>query len=117
MEFNLESFASIVSIFGTCCGLVSRVPQVYKTYKTKSVNDLSENTMQLNITANSCFLFYTIVHEQYPIMMNCLAVITLEGSLLYMKHHFGQMKKSSSQTSLVDMNLSDMVDETATEVN
>jgi hypothetical protein len=43
--------------------------------------------------------------------MNCLAVITLEGSLLYMKHHFGQMKKSSSQTSLVDMNLSDIEDE------
>jgi len=111
MEFNLESFASIVSVFGTCCGLVSRVPQVYKTYKTKSVNDLSENTMRLNITANSCFLFYTLVHEQYPIMMNCLAVVTLEGSLLYMKHHFGRMKKSSSQTSLVDMNLSDLVDD------
>ncbi len=111
MEFNLETIASMISIFGTCCGLVSRVPQVYKTYRSKSVNDLSENTMRLNITANSCFLFYTIVHEQYPIMMNCLAVITLEGSLLYMKKQFGQMKKSSSQTSLIDMNLSDMVDD------
>ena len=106
MEFNLENIASFVSIFGTCCGLVSRVPQVYKTYQSKSVNDLSENTMRLNITANSCFLFYTIVHEQYPIMMNCLAVITLEGSLLYMKNKFGQMKKSSSQNSLIDMDLS-----------
>jgi uncharacterized protein with PQ loop repeat len=93
MEFNLESFASIVSIFGTCCGLVSKVPQVYKTYKTKSVNDLSENTMRLNITANSCFLFYTLVHKQYPIMMNCLAVITLEGSLLYMKKTFWSNEK------------------------
>jgi hypothetical protein len=42
-------------------------------------------------------------------MMNCLAVITLEGSLLYMKHKFGKMKKSSSQTSLVGMDLSSMV--------
>ena len=110
MEFNLETIASFVSVFGTCCGLVSRVPQVYKTYCSKSVNDLSENTMRLNITANSCFLFYTLVHEQYPIMMNCLAVITLEGSLLYMKHRFGKMKKSSSQTSLVGMDLSSMVE-------
>ena len=53
------------------------------------------------------FILY-IVHEQYPIMMNCLAVITLEGSLLYMKHKFGNMKKSSSQTSLVGMDLSSM---------
>ena len=111
MEFNLETIASFVSLFGTSCGLVSRVPQVYKTYKSKSVNDLSENTMRLNITANSCFLFYTIIHKQYPIMLNCLAVITLEGSLLYMKHRFGQMKKSSSQTSLVGMDLSSMIDD------
>ena len=66
--------------------------------------------MQLNITANGCFLFYTLVHEQYPIMMNCISVITLEGSLLYMKHRFGKMKKSSSQTSLVGMDLSAMVE-------
>ena len=110
MEFNIETIASFVSLFGTACGLVSRVPQVYKTYKTKSVNDLSENTMRLNITANSCFLFYTLVHKQYPIMMNCLSVITLEGSLLYMKHKFGKMKKSSSQTSLVGMDLSAMAE-------
>ena len=115
MEFNLETIASFVSLFGTACGLVSRVPQVHKVYKSQSSNDLSENTMRLNITANSCFLFYTLVHKQYPIMMNCLSVITLEGSLLYMKKRFGQMKKSSSQTSLVNMNLSDMVDETVTE--
>ena len=59
--------------------------------------------MAINITANSCFLFYTIVHQQWPIMLNCLSVITLESSLVYMKHKYGQMKKSSSQTSLVDM--------------
>ena len=111
MEFNLETIASFVSLFVTCCGLVSRVPQVYKVYKSQSANDLSENTMRLNITANSCFLFYTLVHRQYPIMFNCLSVITLEGSLLYMKHKFGKMKKSSSQTSLVGMDLSAMVNE------
>jgi len=110
MELNLETIASFVSLFGTGCGLVSRVPQVYKVYKSQSANDLSTHTMRLNITANSCFLFYTLVHEQYPIMFNCLSVITLEGSLLYMKHRFGKMKKSSSQTSLVGMDLSAMVE-------
>ena len=106
---TIEGIANVISMIGTACGLFSRVPQVYKVYTTKSAGDLSSQTMAINITANSCFLFYTLVHEQYPIMMNCLAVITLEGSLLYMKHHFGKMKKSSSQTSLVGMDLSSMV--------
>ena len=100
---TIEQIANVVSIIGTCCGLFSRVPQVYKTYKTQSAGDLSTQTMAINITANSCFLFYTIVHEQYPIMLNCISVITLEGSLVYMKNKFGKVKKSSSQTNLIDM--------------
>tara|TARA_Y100000389_G_scaffold50655_4_gene46360 strand:- start:1262 stop:1597 length:336 start_codon:yes stop_codon:yes gene_type:complete len=108
---SIESVANVVSIVGTCCGLFSRVPQVYKTYMSRSANDLSSQTLAINITANSCFLFYTIVHEQYPIMLNCITVITLESSLIYMKHKFGQMKKSSSQTDLIGMDLSQMVDE------
>ena len=100
---SIEAIASVVSMIGTACGLFSRVPQVYKVYKTKSAGDLSSQTMAINITANSCFLFYTIVHQQWPIMLNCLSVITLESSLVIMKHNYGQMKKSSSQTSLVDM--------------
>ena len=105
---SIEYIANIVSIIGTCCGLCSRVPQVIKTYKTQSAGDLSTQTMAINITANSCFLFYTIVHEQYPIMINCLTVITLESSLIYMKKKFGNMKKSSSQTDLLQMNLDEI---------
>ena len=108
---SIESVANVGSIVGTCCGLFSRVPQVYKTYMSRSADDLSSQTLAINITANTCFLFYTIVHEQYPIMLNCITVITLESSLIYMKHRFGQMKKSSSQTDLIGMDLSQMVDE------
>lgn len=106
---TIEIIASVVSMIGTTMGLFSRVPQVYKTYKSKSAKDLSSNTMILNISANCCFLFYTIVHKQYPIMLNCSSVIILEGTLLYMKKTFGDMKKSSSQTNLIDMDLSQIV--------
>jgi uncharacterized protein with PQ loop repeat len=108
---TIESVANIVSMIGTCFGLFSRLPQVYKTYTTKSAKDLSNQTMLINMTANSCFLFYTIVHRQYPIMLNCLSVITLEGSLVYMKYNFGQIKKSSSQTNLIEVDLSSMTEE------
>ena len=115
--WTIHEMANFASVIGTCCGLFSRVPQVYQTYKTKSANHLSTNTMVINITANTCFLFYMIVNEQYPIMINCLSVITLEGSLIYMKKKFGKMKKVSSQTELSKMNLSDLQDETQEEVS
>ena len=100
---NIYDIANVVSVIGTCCGLFSRVPQVYKTYMSRSAKDLSTSTMAINITANSCFLFYSIVNKQYPIMLNCISVITLEGSLIYMKKSFKDIKKSSSGISLVDM--------------
>ena len=109
--WSIHEIANFASVIGTCCGLFSRVPQVYRTYKTKSANDLSTNTMVINITANTCFLFYMIVNEQYPIVINCLSIITLEGSLIYMKKNFGKMKKVSSQTELSKMNLSDLQEE------
>ena len=101
--FTLKDFANFISVIGTGCGLFSRVPQVIKTYKSRSANDLSDKTMFINIFANSCFLFYMIVNGEYFIMFNCISVITLEGSLLFMKSKFKHMKKSSSQKSLVDM--------------
>ena len=106
--FSLKDIANVVSLIGTGCGLFSRVPQVIKTYKTKSAKDLSNQTMLINISANCCFLFYTIVHQQYPIMINCLSVITLESSLVYMKYKFGQIKKSSSQNDLLEMDIEEI---------
>lgn len=100
---TIYDFANIVSLVGTCCGLFSRVPQVYKTYTTRSANDLSSKTMGINIFANSCFLFYMIINEEYLIMCNSISVITLESALIYMKHKFKHIKKSASGTSLVEM--------------
>ena len=100
---DVHVIANYVSFIGTVCGLFSRVPQVYQTYTTKSAKDLSTKTLSINITANSCFLFYSIVNGQYPIILNCLSVITLESSLVYMKKHFKNIKKSSSGLSLVEM--------------
>ena len=37
---EIEDIAKLVSMFGTVCGLFSRVPQVYKTYTTQSIKDL-----------------------------------------------------------------------------
>ena len=101
---NIKNIAKFISLIGTGCGLFSRVPQVYKTYKTKSANDLSSKTICINIFANSCFLFYMIVNEEYFIMLNCISVILLESSLIYMKKKFKHIKKSSSQNSLVELN-------------
>tara|TARA_X000000950_G_scaffold211581_1_gene254560 strand:- start:467 stop:793 length:327 start_codon:yes stop_codon:yes gene_type:complete len=100
---DLVDIANIISLFGTFCGLFSRIPQVYKIYKSKSANDISSKSLTINITANSCFLFNTIVNKNYSISINCLTVIILETTIIYMKNKYKHIKKSSSGLSLVDM--------------
>lgn len=102
---DIYDIANGISLIGTCLGLFSRVPQVYRTYKSKSANDLSTQTMVINITANGCFLFYMIVNNNYFIMLNCISVITLESSLIIMKQKFKKIKKSSSGNSLDQMDI------------
>ena len=100
---NITDVANMISLFGTLCGLFSRIPQVYKIYKSKSANDISSKSLVINITANSCFLFNTLVNKNYSISINCITVITLESTIIFMKNKYKHIKKSSSGLSLVDM--------------
>ena len=104
---NIYNIANVISALGTCFGLFSRVPQVYKVYNSKSANDLSNKTLFINVTANSCFLFNTMVHKNYTIAINCFTVIVLESTLIYLKSKYKHIKKSSSGVNLVDMDNSD----------
>tara|TARA_B110000285_G_C15083382_1_gene594780 strand:- start:218 stop:427 length:210 start_codon:yes stop_codon:yes gene_type:complete len=64
---DIHVFANYISFIGNFFGLFSRVPQVYQTYATNQQN----------------------------ILLNCLSVITLESSLIYMERNFKDIKSSS----------------------
>ena len=102
---EVDNIANFFSIMAIICGISLRGPQVYKIYTTNplSVNELSTDTMILSIVMNSCILFYMIIHSQYPMIAYCSIMILLELLLIYMKGSHGKMKKSSSQTNLLEM--------------
>ena len=100
-----EIVANLFSMLAIICGVFLRGPQVYRIYTTKplNVNDLSTETMILNLGTNRFILVYMIIHSQYPIIAYCSIMILLELLLIYMKNTHGNMKKSSSQTNLLEM--------------
>ena len=102
---SIDDIAIFFSILATVCGIYSRAPKVYKIYTTQplSIDDLSTDTIALNIGLNSCILFYVIIYVHYPIIIHCSIMIILEVLLLYMKNTHGSLKKSSSQTNLLEM--------------
>ena len=96
----MDQVTTYVSLAGTCLGITSRIPQIVRVAARQSGEDLSPRALAMNITANACFACYAIAHEQWPILVNNVAVITLDGTLVYMRSRYGQLKKVSSGSDL-----------------
>lgn len=89
-----------ISLIGTALGMCSRVPQLLRVYERQSGGDISARALLMNICANLCFLSYSASHEQWPIAINNVVVVSLDSALLHARFKFGEMKKSSSGTDL-----------------
>lgn len=97
---SIESTVTYVSLFGTALGVSSRIPQIIRVVSRQSGADLSKRALLMNVSANVCFALYSLVHDQWPILLNNVAVICLDGSLIFLRGKYGKMKKISSGTDL-----------------
>jgi uncharacterized protein with PQ loop repeat len=96
----VDQVTTYVSLAGTCLGISSRVPQIIRVVSRQSGADLSSRALAMNIAANACFACYALAHDQWPILLNNAAVITLDGALIFLRSRYGQMKKVSSGSDL-----------------
>ncbi len=61
------------------------VPQVVKTWKTKSAGDISLGMFLIFFCGVSCWLLYGIALRSTPIVLANLATLLLAGTILFMK--------------------------------
>ena len=99
----MDVLTTAISLVGTALGIGSRVPQIVRVHQRRSALDLSARALAMNVTANCCFAVYSLYNQQWPVLANNIAVITLDSTLLAMRHHYAGMKKSSSGSDLVLM--------------
>lgn len=81
----------IISILGFCagaCTTIAFLPQVIKTYKSRSADDLSLGTFFMLTTGLSLWLVYGFLNDDKPIIFTNLITLLLAVSLLYMKFKF-----------------------------
>ena len=84
---NWLQFLGYFGAFLTC---ITFVPQVYQSYKTKSVGDLSMYTILIVITSTIVWLTYGIGINEGPVIvanaiMLCLTLILFYFKLTYKK--------------------------------
>lgn len=96
----MDDVVTAVSLCGTGLGILSRVPQIARVIRRRSADDLSSRALGMNVLANLCFLSYSTWHAKWPIAINNVAVVSLDGTLLYLRGRYGRIKKNSSDTDL-----------------
>lgn len=85
------SWIEFVGHFGAFLSSVTFIPQVYKVWKTKSVNDLSLTMLLIVFTSTIVWLVYAIALMLWPVILANGIICVLSALLIYFK--FAYTKK------------------------
>lgn len=78
-------FVTVLGLVAATLSTISFIPQVIKTWQSKSAKDLSFAMFFLLFTATALWLIYGFMIQALPIILANLTVLTLLSIILYFK--------------------------------
>ena len=81
-------FVSLLGIVAGILTTIAFVPQVVKTYKSKTAKDLSLSMFSIFFAGVVLWLIYGIIRKDWPIVAANTSTLILSGILLYFKFTF-----------------------------
>lgn len=84
----MDSWVEIVGYFGSFLSAITFFPQVYKTWKTKSVGDLSLTMILIVFTSTIVWIVYGVAKNIGPVILCNSIMCVLVASLIYFKLTF-----------------------------
>ena len=105
------SLALFLGYFAGFLTTVSLVPQVIKTWKTKSAADFSLAMLLIWCTGIACWVAYGFLLNAKPIILWNLATSLLAGAILVMKLKFkGRLAKEPKRSLMKKSPVKDLKD-------
>ena len=77
-----------IGYFGSFLTSITFIPQVYKSWQSKSVGDLSTWMISIVVTSTIVWLIYGFAIKSGPVIVANLVVLVLTLVLLYFKQTF-----------------------------
>ena len=99
MDSNVSLKMNVFIIIANIINIIYNIPQMIKTYKTKSTNDFSETFLLLRIIGNTIWLAYSIEVDSFLMLFNNLVTIIASVFIGYYKvlNMIEKYKKKSTQ--------------------
>ena len=86
----MASWIEFVGLVGAFLSSVTFIPQVYKVWKTKSVNDLSLTMMFIVFTSTLVWLVYGVALMLWPVILANSIIGFLSSMLIYFKFSYSK---------------------------
>ena len=83
-----ENMVEYIGYFGSFLTSITFIPQVYKSWQSKSVGDLSVWMILIVVTSTSVWLVYGFAINSGPVISANVVVLLLTLVLLYFKIRF-----------------------------
>jgi len=81
----------MIEYFGYFAGfltVISFLPQVIRTWRSRQVRDLHLGMFTLLVTASSLWIIYGAIIGSWPVMLTNMGMVALNGSLAIAKVRF-----------------------------
>ncbi len=86
MNFNPE----ILGLIGGSLSCITFVPQIFKTWKSKSVKDISVNMFIIVLFSTVIWIAYGIIKDSISIILTNIVVFLTALIMLFMKWKFSK---------------------------
>ena len=93
MKFETE----VIGLIGATFTTMAFLPQVVKTWKSKSVSDISIGLSLLFTVGTIFWLYYGIMINESPVIISNAITMVLTGSLLILKIKYGKTISKKSE--------------------
>lgn len=84
------NYIDIIGYIGSFLSCITFIPQVYKTWQTKSVGDLSLTMMFIVFTSTIVWLVYAFALMLWPVIIANGIICVLSAMLIYFKFAYRQ---------------------------
>lgn len=91
-----KNFAEILGYIGTVLTSITFMPQVYLSWKTKKVSDLSIWMIIIVIVSTTSWLGYGFINDLKPVIVANIIVLLLAIVLFYLKMKYKEKKQGES---------------------
>jgi len=83
----------IIGLLAGTLSIIAYIPQVWKTYTTKSAKDLSMKWLVLTLTSAILWFTYGILSNSLPLIITSAFTATMNSSLVIMKIKYKKLSK------------------------